>query len=55
MTRTQQIALWITAAAIGLVLAAALNASLLGSVGLVALVGILIGIGFAAWQSRQAR
>ena len=46
--------LWLTAAIVGLVLAAILHAGWLASVGLVAAVGIAIGFGFAAGQ-RLAR
>ncbi len=49
----QQIWLWIAAAIIGLALATLLNASLLGSVGLVAAVGILLGMGAGAWELWQ--
>lgn len=48
LTRTQQIVLWLAAAAIGLALAAILRASWLGSVALVAAVGLALGFGFAA-------
>jgi hypothetical protein len=54
LTLTQQIVLWIAAAVIGLALAAILHAGWLGSVGLVAAVGIAIGFAFAAGQ-RLAR
>jgi hypothetical protein len=40
----------VAAAAVGLIIAEALNFSLLGTVAVVAGVGILVGIGFAAWR-----
>ena len=49
-TRTQQVWLWSVAAIIGLGLGEILHAGDVGSVALVAGVGILIGIGFAATQ-----
>jgi hypothetical protein len=50
ITRAQQFWLCIVAAVIGLGLAALLHADALGSVALVAGVGILIGLSWAAWQ-----
>ncbi len=55
LTRTQQVVLWLTAAVVGLVLAAILHAGWLASVGLVAAVGIALGFGFAAGQRFAAR
>jgi hypothetical protein len=55
LTRTQQIALWVTAAVVGLALAAILHAGWLASVGLVAAVGIALGFGFAASQRAAQR
>lgn len=49
----QHVSLWASAAIIGLVLAALLNASWLASAGLVAAVGILIGIGAGAREQWQ--
>jgi hypothetical protein len=49
----QPIWLWVAAAIIGLVLATVVNAGALATVGLVGGVGIVIGLGFAAWQARQ--
>jgi hypothetical protein len=54
MGRAQQFGLWIVAAIVGLALAGLLHADALGSIGLVAGVGILAGLGWAAWQ-RAAR
>ena len=42
--------LWFVAAVAGLGLAAALHADALASIALVAAVGIVLGMGFAAWQ-----
>ncbi|HXW57965.1 MAG TPA: hypothetical protein VEJ23_00670 [Solirubrobacteraceae bacterium] len=54
MTGKQQIPLLVIAVLVGLGLGELLHASVLGSVALVAAVGILLGIGLAAWQ-RGAR
>jgi hypothetical protein len=54
LSRIHQVAVVIVAAVVGLGLAEVTHAGTLGSIGLVALVGILIGFGLAAWQrSRQ--
>jgi hypothetical protein len=45
--------LWLPAAVIGLVLAEAIHAGVVASVGLVAGVGILFGLLWAAWAQRQ--
>jgi len=50
ISRNQQFILWVITAAVGLGIADALDASLWGSTGLVAAVGMLIGVGAAAWQ-----
>jgi hypothetical protein len=50
ITRVQQFWLCIVAAVVGLTLAGLLHASAIGSIGLVAGVGILIGLGWAAWE-----
>ncbi len=50
MNRIQQLCLWIVAAVLGLGIADLLHANALASIGLVAAVGIIIGVGFAAWQ-----
>jgi hypothetical protein len=53
LTRGQQLALWFAAAILGLALANLLDADLLGSIGLVAGVGILIGVAVGAWIARH--
>jgi hypothetical protein len=50
ITRAQQFWLCIVAAVVGLGLAGLLHADTIGSIGLVAGVGILIGLSWAAWQ-----
>jgi hypothetical protein len=55
LTPAQQVVLWLVAAAVGLGLAQATNAGTWGSIGLVAGVGILLGIGVAAWQAQGRR
>jgi hypothetical protein len=50
-TPTQQVVLWILAAIVGLLVADLLHAGLLASIGLVAAVGILIGLIWAAWSA----
>jgi hypothetical protein len=50
ITRVQQFWLCIVAAVVGLGLAALLHADAVGSIALVAGVGILIGLSWAAWQ-----
>jgi hypothetical protein len=55
LSRNQQLALWLVAAIIGLTLADVVGADLLGSIGLVAGVGILIGIACGAWLTRHPR
>jgi len=54
MTRAQLFWLCIVAAVVGLALAALLHADEIGSIALVAAVGILIGLSWAAWE-RVAR
>jgi hypothetical protein len=49
LSRSQMIFLWLPAAVVGLVLAEALHAGVVASVGLVAGVGILFGLLWAAW------
>lgn len=48
LTSTERFSLWMFAAVLGLGLGAILHASVLGSIALVALVGIVVGIGLAA-------
>jgi hypothetical protein len=50
LSRIHQFAVVILAAVVGLGLAEITHAGTLGSVALVAVVGILIGFGLAAWQ-----
>ena len=50
LSRIHQLAVVIVAAVLGLGLAEIMHAGTLGSIGLVALVGIVIGFGLAAWQ-----
>ena len=50
LSRIHQFGVVIVAAVVGLVLAEITHAGTLGSIGLVALVGIVIGFGLAAWQ-----
>jgi hypothetical protein len=55
LSRIHQFAVVIVAAVLGLGLAELTHAGTLGSIALVALVGIIIGFGLAAWQrSRQS-
>jgi hypothetical protein len=51
LTPVQHFALWFVAAAAGLLLAAIFNAGTIGSILLVAGVGILLGLGVGAWQA----
>jgi hypothetical protein len=51
LTRQQQIVLCLIASVLGLGLAAILHAGVIGSIALVAAVGIAIGIGVAARQN----
>lgn len=53
LSLSQMIFLWLPAAVIGLVLAEAIHAGVVASVGLVAGVGILFGLLWAAWAQRQ--
>jgi hypothetical protein len=48
LTTTERFSLWLFAAVLGLGLGAILHAGALGSIGLVALVGIVLGVGLAA-------
>lgn len=50
LTTAQQVVLWIVAASSGLGLSAIVHAGTLASMGLVALVGIIIGLGVAGAQ-----
>jgi hypothetical protein len=50
LSRIHQFAVVIVAAVLGLGLAEIMHAGTLGSIGLVALVGTVIGFGLAAWQ-----
>ena len=50
LSRIHQFGVVIAAAVFGLGLAEITHAGTLGSIGLVALVGIVIGFGLAAWQ-----
>ena len=53
LSRIHQFGVVIAAAVFGLGLAEITHAGTLGSIGLVALVGIIIGFGLAAWQRRK--
>jgi hypothetical protein len=48
LSRRQQFGLWILAAVVGLGLGAIMHAGTLASIGLVALVGVVMGFGVAA-------
>jgi hypothetical protein len=50
LSRIHQFAVVVVAAVVGLGLAEITHAGTLGSIALVALVGILIGVALAAWQ-----
>jgi hypothetical protein len=53
LTPAQHFVLWFVAAAAGLLLATIFNASTVGTILLVAAVGIALGIGVGAWQARN--
>jgi hypothetical protein len=55
LTATERFALWMFAAVLGLGLGAILHASTWGSIGLVALVGIVMGVGLAATARSRDR
>jgi hypothetical protein len=55
LSRIHQLAVVIVAAVLGLGLSEITHAGTLGSIALVALVGIVIGFGLAAWQRARQK